>query len=161
MNASLLETGPEIRRHELLADMAEQAAIKLMELADIDMETASKIGNGLADFLAEHWKGQNIYFTADTPFKHSKRDLDIFRRMGRGMAPVLAAEFNISYVRVYQIYRRMLDAMRARVQPDMFVATGLDAAPEITAQDALATTDSEQGTDAPAKAVIHSPKKAD
>lgn len=116
----LAETGAELRRHDLLADVAEVSAHYLIEKHGMVPEAAAEIGNHLADFLAEHWKGQNIYMVGDRGFKLSKRDLEIYRRMERGNASELAAEFNISYVRVYQIYKRVLDEARRRNQPDLF-----------------------------------------
>lgn len=125
MKRKLVEKGLDARRHELLADMAEQTAKFLLEKHGINEEVAINAGNDLADFLCTHWTGQNIYFAADTQFKLSQRDLEIFKRMERGNAPDLAREYGISYVRVYQIYKRCLAALRARQQPSLF-DTGLD-----------------------------------
>jgi Mor family transcriptional regulator len=72
---------------------------------------------------------------ADAKFKMSKRDLKIFQQMERGNAHELAREHDISYVRVYQIYKRCLAAARARRQPSLFesplaeLSTGSDQKP--------------------------------
>lgn len=118
MNA-MVETSADVRRHELLADLAEQTATQLIKNG-IAEEHACDIGNKLADFFSGHWNGQNIYMVADSQYKLSKRDHEIFRRMERGNAHELAREFGISYVRVYQIYRRCLAVARARRQPGLF-----------------------------------------
>lgn len=110
----------EVRRHELLADMAEQAAHHLITKHGVEEEKAFDVGNALADFLAEHWKGQHVYFVSDQAYRLSERDWEIFRRMKRGAAHDLAREFDISYVRVHQIYRRCLAEYRRRTQHDLF-----------------------------------------
>lgn len=120
MSTEMVKTNADVRRHELLADVAEQTATRLIEKHAVDEEIACDIGNDLADFLSEHWKGQNIYMNADTKYKFSKRDQLIFERMERGNAHELAKELNLSYVRVYQIYKRCLEEARARRQPGLF-----------------------------------------
>lgn len=119
-----VENPAEVRRHELLADVAEQAAKRLIDRHGLAVDVAVDVGNDMADFLAEHWRGQSIYMTADMPFKNSKRDLDIFNRMRRGNAHQLASELGLSYVRIYQIYRRVLAQLRAQKQPGLFPADG-------------------------------------
>ncbi|WP_208508413.1 Mor transcription activator family protein [Variovorax paradoxus] len=129
-----LETPGEIRRHELFSEMAERLARHMMDKHGIEEDRAIDIGNDLADFLTEHWKGQNVYINSDREFRLSKRDWEIFGRMRRGNANDLAAEYGISYVRVHQVYRRCLAEARRRVQPDLFgqnaLETGLEQAVE-------------------------------
>lgn len=120
MSTEMVETNADVRRHELLADVAEQIAKRLIKKHSMDPEAAGDIGNDMADFLSEHWKGQNIYITADAPFKLSQRDVRIYSRMRRGNAHEIAKEEGISYVRVYQIYKRCLAAARSRTQPALF-----------------------------------------
>lgn len=120
------DTPANARRHELLADVAEHTARRLMEKHGVAEEIAVDVGNDLADLLADVWKGQNIYIVGDQQFKLSQRDWEIFRRMERGNAHDLAKEYGISYVRVHQIYRRCLAEFRARTQGGLF-----DAAPDV------------------------------
>jgi Mor family transcriptional regulator len=124
-----VESTAAVRRHELLADVAEVTARELHEKHGVDLDMAVDVGNALADFLAEHWKGQNIYMVSDREFKLSKRDQEIFERMKRGNANELAAELGISYVRVHQVYKRVLLEARRRVQPDLFNAGDAGASP--------------------------------
>lgn len=114
------ENNAHARRHQLLAEVAEKSAIRLIEVHGMDPEKACDIGNDLADFLSQNWRGQNIYINADAQFHLSKRDQEIYMRMGRGNAYDLAKEFGISYVRVYQIYKRCLAVARSRTQPSLF-----------------------------------------
>ena len=120
MSNDIVQSNADVRRHELLADVAEQTATRLIEKHGIPEETACDIGNDLADFFSEHWNGQNVYMIADAKFKLSKRDMLIYQRMERGNAHELAKEFGISYVRVYQIYKRCLMVARSRIQPVLF-----------------------------------------
>lgn len=115
-----LETQADFNRHELLSDVAEASAQHLIKKHGLDELVAADLGNAVADFLCEHWKGQSVYIPADEPFKISQRDLKIYQRMARGNAPELAREFGISTVHVYQVYRRMLVVQRAKLQPGLF-----------------------------------------
>ncbi|MDP2380171.1 MAG: Mor transcription activator family protein [Pseudohongiella sp.] len=99
-------TRVETRRNDLLQDVAEVTGEKLIKVLGLPEERAAEVGNAIADFLAEHWRGQNIYFPGAWRFKCMDRDWEIHRRMERGNAPDLAAEFGISFVRVYQIFKR-------------------------------------------------------
>ena len=118
MNVDLVETTLDARRNELFADMAEQAAKHLMNKHAFDQEVAVDVGNHLAEFVFSHWNGQSIYISS--AHKLSKRDLEIYHRMGRGNADEIAKDYGISFVRVYQIYRRVLAAARAKAQPSLF-----------------------------------------
>ena len=120
MSTNLAETNADIRRHELLADLAEQAAKFALEKLKISDDEAFEFGNHMADFVCTHWNGQNIYMVSDAQYKLSKRDLQIYERLQRGNAHELAKEFGISYVRVYQIYSRCLAAARTKRQPQLF-----------------------------------------
>jgi Mor family transcriptional regulator len=135
MSTDLVETNADKRRHELLADLAEQSAkFALEKLAGLGIteEQALELGNDLADFICTHWNGQNIYMVSDAQYKLSKRDLMIYERMQRGNAHELAKELGISYVRVYQVYKRCLAAARAKSQPQLFEAAAVDNLPKGT-----------------------------
>lgn len=114
------ETLTEARRHELLADVAEQTALRLIEKHGLEEEKACDVGNCVADFLAEHWKGQSIYMPGDQAFKLNARDWEIFNRFERGNANELAREFGRSKVRIHQIYKRCLIEYRRRTQSSLF-----------------------------------------
>jgi Mor family transcriptional regulator len=113
-------SGTDARRHELLADVAERIAQRLIEKHAVEEDAACDVGNDLADFLADHWKGQTFYLPADQAYRLDQRDWDIFRRMERGNAPDLAREFGISKVRVHQVFKRCLTEYRRRTQNSLF-----------------------------------------
>jgi len=121
------ETATEARRHELLAQVAEQIAQRLIEKLGTDEELACDVGNHLADFLAASWKGQIIYIPADQAFKLNGRDWEIFHRFRRGNANDLAREYGVSKVRIHQIYKRCLAEYRARTQHSLFRDPAVDA----------------------------------
>ena len=110
----------DARRHELLADLAERTATRLIEKCGLEEEFACDIGNHVADFLADHWKGQTLYLPSDQAYRLNQRDWEIFQRMERGNANDLAKEYGISKVRVHQVFKRCLLAYRAASQPDLF-----------------------------------------
>lgn len=114
------------RRHELLAAVAEHTAQRLVEKHKLPLDQAADIGNDLADWMAEYFGGQSVYFVKDEGFRLNARDRMIFERMARGNAHELAAELGISYVRVYQIHRRCLAEARRRLQPQLFPDPGQD-----------------------------------
>lgn len=117
------ETATEARRHELLGDVAEHAAQRLIEKHEVDEDVACDIGNSLADFLADHWKGQSIYMPGDQAYRLNARDWEIFRRFERGNSNELAREFGVSKVRIHQVYKRCLQEYRARTQNSLFADT--------------------------------------
>lgn len=112
------------RRHELLASVAEHTAKRLIDKHGLEVELAADIGNDLADWMADYFGGQAVYFVKDAGVQLNERDRKIFEEMRRGNAHELAAKFGISYVRVYQVYRRCLEAARQARQPDLLA--GLD-----------------------------------
>jgi Mor family transcriptional regulator len=113
-------TKADARRHDLLADVAEQVAHRLIEQHGCKPEVAIDVGSYLADFLSEHWRGQAVYIPGDDSYRLNDRDWEIFEQMRRGNAHELAKKYGISFVRVYQIYKRCLAIARQRNQPGLF-----------------------------------------
>lgn len=105
----------ERRRSALYEDFAECAADQLIRVHLMKEEAAIELAEALAQFLVDHWGGQNIYIPREFRHKTSERDWEIFRRLERGNANELAAEFGISQVRVYQINRRCAEMRRAQL----------------------------------------------
>lgn len=116
MNVEMGKNASDARRNELFADMAEQAAKHLMAKHAFNQDMAVDVGNNLAEFVFSHWNGQSIYISS--AHKISKRDLEIYQRMGRGKAEDIAKDYGISFVRVYQIYKRVNAAFRAKANTE-------------------------------------------
>ncbi len=110
------------RRQELLAGFSEHAAQHLIDKHGLTLETAGDIGNELADWLMAHYGGQYVYFSKEPDSGHSERDREIFASMRRGNANELAAKYGLSFVRIYQIYQRMVREMRRNTEPQLFGA---------------------------------------
>ncbi len=124
MGAPTSETDNTRRRHEFLQSFAERATELAMQ-SGIPEEPAISFGNDLADWIADHYGGQHIYFVKDEASRLSVRDRKICAEMEFGKASDVAAKYGISYVRVHQIHRRYLAELRARArasQGDMFHA---------------------------------------
>lgn len=96
----------DARRSELLQEVAEVTGLELIKAHGIPEEKAQDVGNAIADFLADHWKGQTIYIPGAWRYKCLERDWEIHKRMARGNSNELAAEYGVSQVRIYQIYKR-------------------------------------------------------
>jgi len=108
------------RASEALQSVADHVTERLQKDHKLSIDAAADIGNDLADWMADFLGGQLIYFARGKSREISTRDLQIFERMKRGNANELAAEFGISYVQVYSIYRRMLREARKARQPGLF-----------------------------------------
>lgn len=115
MNAP--KTLADRRRNDLLQEVAEVTGLRLINELGIPDGKAQDVGNAIADHLADHWKGQTIYFPGGWQFKCQARDWEIHKRLSRGNANDLAAEFGLSQVRIYQIHKRcQLELKRQREQ---------------------------------------------
>ena len=119
-------TGLDIRRHDLFQDLAEIVAAELIKEHTVPEKKACEIGNALADFIATHWNGQMMYFTADGKYKSNKRDWEIFNKLKRGNAHELAKEYGLSFVRVYQIARRCRSQLQQRAQAKLLDESTLE-----------------------------------
>lgn len=115
MGAPISDTDNARRRHDFLQAFAEQAAKRAME-AGMAEDQAINFGVDLADWIANLYGGQHIYFVKDEASRLSKRDRQICAEMEFGKASDIAAKYGISYVRVHQIHRRWLAELRARAQ---------------------------------------------
>lgn len=108
------------RRHELLADMVDQAE-RLLINQGIMREIASVIANAMADHFARHWGGQLINFPMDYRWRHGHRDLAIYDAHQAGASYAeLAAEHKLHerYVRtIVERMTRMQTEQRRRGHP--------------------------------------------
>ena len=61
------------RRHRLLSEVADHVKASASELG-VEADVAEHIGHALADFLAEHWAGQQVNFPLKDAFGLSPRE---------------------------------------------------------------------------------------
>ena len=91
---------------ELLADLAEQVAQKLAE-AGVKPTVAADIGFSAAEHIREHWSGAPIYIPKGAAYSVSQRDLELYGHFNGKNHRLLAREYNLSIVRIYQIVKRV------------------------------------------------------
>lgn len=105
---------------ELLVDLAEQCAQVLMEIAGFDDEKAHNVGQEIAQRMAVHWGGQNIYFPMGVSFKLSQRYRQIYGEFNGTNHSELARKFRMSVPWIYKIVKAGRQEDLARRQGDMF-----------------------------------------
>jgi len=105
---------------ELLVDLAEQCAQALKESAALDDDKAAQVGREIADRMAAHWGGQNIYFPMGLSYKLSQRDRRIFDDFTGANHSELARKYRVSLQWIYKIVKAVRQEEIARRQGDMF-----------------------------------------
>lgn len=109
---------------ELLIDLAEQCALALKEAAGLENDKADQVGREIADRMAAHWGGQNIYFPMGLSYKLSQRDRRIFDDFDGANHSELARKYGVSLQWIYKIVKAVRQEEIARRQGDMFSSAG-------------------------------------
>lgn len=115
LNGDFKSKGPE-----LLVDLAEQCALALKESAGLADEKATQVGREIADRMAAHWGGQNIYFPMGLSYKLSQRDRQIFDDFTGANHSELARKYGVSLQWIYKIVKTVRQEEITRRQGDMF-----------------------------------------
>lgn len=105
---------------ELLIDLSEHVSTALVELAKLDQGKAEQLGHEIADRMAAHWGGQNIYFPMGLSMKLSKRDQQIFDEFNGTNHSELARKYHVSLQWIYKIVKTVAQEELARRQSDLF-----------------------------------------
>ena len=105
---------------ELLVDLAEQCSVALRETAGMDKDKAEQVGREIADRMASHWGGQNIYFPMGLSYKLSQRDRQIYDDFTGANHSELARKYGVSLQWIYKIVKTVRQEELARRQGDMF-----------------------------------------
>ncbi|PHV02845.1 DNA-binding protein [Iodobacter sp. BJB302] len=121
MDKSFRSKGPE-----LLVDLTDNIAAALIELASLDIEKAAQLASEIADRMAAHWGGQNIYFPMGLSVKLSKRDQRIYDEFNGTNHSELARKFGVSLQWIYKIVKTVRLEEIARRQKDLFDDDGDD-----------------------------------
>lgn len=100
---------------ELLSDVADHLTNVLAALG-IDREVAAEAGREVAEFLREHWGGQNVYLPKGTLFDLSERDVEIWEKWNGRNVLELCREYGITRQRLYQIIAAVRDREVAKRQ---------------------------------------------
>jgi Mor family transcriptional regulator len=104
---------------ELLADLADQVAAKLVETG-IDVERAAEIGFATAEHVRINWSGQSLYLPKGVQYQLSRRDVEIFERFDGTNHGALAHEYNLTVMRIYQIVKAVRTEMIRKRQGSLF-----------------------------------------
>jgi Mor family transcriptional regulator len=105
---------------ELLADLSEHIAHALTELIGVEKERAEHVAQEIADRMAAHWGGQNVYFPMGQSIKLSRRDRQVYDDFNGSNHSDLARKYSISLVWIYKIVKAVRKEEIARRQGDMF-----------------------------------------
>jgi Mor family transcriptional regulator len=117
-NGDFKSKGPE-----LLVDLADQIAVALKETLRLTGEQALQIGREIAERMAGHWGGQNVYFPMGLSYKLSQRDRQIFDEFNGTNHSDLARKYVVSLQWIYKIVKAVRQEEMARRQGDMFAET--------------------------------------
>lgn len=104
---------------ELLRDLADQVALKLVEMG-VDPEKATDIGFASAEHIREHWGGQPIYLPKGVQYEFSRRDLEVFEKFNGHNHAELAREYNLTVMRIYQIIKAVRAELVKKRQGALF-----------------------------------------
>lgn len=105
---------------ELLVDLAEQIAVALRELGSLDKDKAEQLGREIAERMASHWGGQNIYFPMGQSYNLSQRDRQIFDEFNGANHSELVKRYGVSLQWIYKIVKAVRREEMARRQADLF-----------------------------------------
>lgn len=105
---------------ELLVDLAQHVAVTLVELGKIDQQKAEQFGREIADRMAAHWGGQNVYFPMGLSYKLSQRDHEIYDEFNGTNHSELARKYGVSLQWIYKIVKAVQKEEMAKRQGDMF-----------------------------------------
>jgi len=112
---------------ELLVDLAEQVSLALQELVGIDKAKTDQVAREVADRMAGHWGGQNIYFPMGLSWQLSRRDRQIYDEFTGSNHSELVRKYNVSLQWVYKIVKTVGREELARRQGDLFVLAESEA----------------------------------
>lgn len=90
---------------ELLVDLADQCARALVDTMGMEKDKADQAGREIAERMAGHWGGQNIYFPMGLTMRLSQRDQEIYDAFTGDNHSDLARQFGVSVQWVYRILK--------------------------------------------------------
>jgi Mor family transcriptional regulator len=114
-NGDFKSKGPE-----LLVDLAAQCAVTLHEIAGLDKDKAEQVGREIAERMATHWGGQNVYFPMGLSYKLSQRDRQIYDDFTGDNHSDLARKYGVSLQWIYKVVKTIRQEEIKRRQGDMF-----------------------------------------
>lgn len=101
-----------LRRHELLAELADVAERWLLE-QDVPAVAANVTASGLVDHIADYWAGQVITFPKDARYKLTLRELEIYDKHNGNNADQLARQYNMTLRGMNKLLKRIRAKIKA------------------------------------------------
>lgn len=103
------------RRHQLLVDVAELVATAVQDLG-VTPDVAEHAGHVVADYLTEHWAGQQVNFPVKDGYGLSPRERAIAADAAQGM-PIykLASKYHMGERGIRKLLARL--TTRGQIQP--------------------------------------------
>ena len=108
----------EHKRNKFLEEVATVTA-RLLADYDVKPEAADLLGAAVADYLSDHWGGQNITVPKDYRRKLCAREVEIYRQFNGDYAALAKA-----YQMTERGMRKLIDRMRARLRQAQHDAQG-------------------------------------
>lgn len=109
----------EVLRTELLSDV-EAHGRRICIDHGLPADVAEQVAIAIADFLADHWGGQNLSFPKDYLYKLAARDLAIYRRFRGDNYHELVKETGMTERGLRKLIARVHARELPRVQPRLF-----------------------------------------
>lgn len=115
MTASAQPNPMQERRHRLLSDVAEHVQVTAIQLG-IKEDIAEHVGHAVADFLAEHWAGQQVNFPLKDAYGLAPRERAIAADLASNMR---IYEIALKYHMTERGVRKLIARLEARghIQP--------------------------------------------
>jgi Mor family transcriptional regulator len=101
---------------ELIADLSATLTESLVAKGMAN-DAAAEIGSDVADKVAEHWGGQNVYFPFDLA---ARRNAQIYAKFTGDNQDKLATEFGTSVQHIYRVIKIQKAIEMASRQPMLF-----------------------------------------
>lgn len=111
-----------MRRQELFDDIDKHISQLLRDMGIVS-DIADQASTAVADFLAQHWEGQNMTIPKDFRYKVAMRDLEIYRshyRSHKGDFFLTARQWGMSDRGVRKVIGRVTRRIMAQTQGRLF-----------------------------------------
>lgn len=109
-------TPMEEKRHKLLSEVADHVAETASDYG-CSTEQAEHLGLAVANFLAEHFGGQNFTFPRDYVYKLAVRDLQIYDEFKGNNWADLSSRYGITERGLRKLIHRVHKRVMKRKQP--------------------------------------------
>ncbi|MEI7250302.1 Mor transcription activator family protein [Pectobacterium versatile] len=111
-------TTMEEKRHKLLSEVADHVAETAADYG-CSTEHAEQLGLAVANFLAEHFGGQNFTFPRDYVYKLALRDLQIYNEHKGNNWAELSSKYGITERGLRKLIHRVHRRMMKSRQPNL------------------------------------------